>query len=125
MWKLPSAEVMPVVCARFDGRIPIWREGELPVITHIVLYKLKDRSTESVQRTVQVLTDMEGQIDELESIQVGTNIVHSDRAYDIALTTRFASLDALQAYQDHPVHQKVIEHMSAVREASASVDYES
>jgi hypothetical protein len=95
------------------------------VITHIVLYKLRDRSTESVQRTVQVLRDMEGQIDELESIQVGTNIVHSDRAYDIALTTRFASLDALQAYQDHPVHQKVIEHMSAVREASASVDYES
>ncbi|MGG1311976.1 MULTISPECIES: Dabb family protein [Cohnella] len=95
------------------------------MITHIVLFKLKDRSPESVARTAQVLRDMEGKIDELLSIEVGVDVLHSERSYDIALTTKHASLEALQAYQVHPVHKKVIEHMAAVRESSVSVDYES
>jgi hypothetical protein len=51
--------------------------------------------------------------------------LHSERSYDIALVTKFDSMDDLQAYQVHPVHKKVIEHMTLVREASVSVDYES
>ncbi|TJY43548.1 Dabb family protein [Cohnella pontilimi] len=93
------------------------------MITHIVLFKLKDRSPESVERTAQVLRDMEGKIDVLLSIEVGVDVLHTERSYDIALTTRFASMDDLQAYQVHPVHQKVIGHMTAARESSVSVDY--
>lgn len=95
------------------------------MLTHIVLFKLKDRSPESVAETAQVLRDMEGKIEELLSIEVGTDVVHSERSYDIALVTKFASLEAMQAYQVHPVHKKVIEHMSTAREAQAVVDYES
>ncbi|MBO7746079.1 Dabb family protein [Paenibacillus sp. MWE-103] len=94
------------------------------MITHIVLFKLKDGSPESVARTVQVLKNMEGKIDELRSIEVGTDVLHSERSYHIALVTTFDSMEALNAYQVHPVHQNVIAHMSEVREASASVDYE-
>jgi hypothetical protein len=97
----------------------------LPVITHIVLFKLKDRSPESVERTAQVLRNMAGKIDVLQSIEVGTDVMHAERSFDIALTTKFASLDALQAYQVHPVHQKVIEHMATARDIQISVDYES
>lgn len=95
------------------------------MITHIVMFKLKDNSPEKVAQTVQVLRNMEGKIDELISIEVGTDILHSERSYDIALVTKFESMEALSAYQVHPVHQKVIEHMSQVREASVCVDYES
>lgn len=95
------------------------------MITHIVCFKLKDNSAESVTRTAKVLRDMEGQIDELKSIEVGIDVLHSDRSYDIALITKFESMEALNAYQVHPAHQKVIEHMSQVREASVSVDFES
>lgn len=95
------------------------------MITHIVLFKLKDRSPESVERTAQVLRDMEGKIDELLSIEVGVDVLHSERSYDIALITKFESLEALGAYQVHPVHKKVIEHMNEVRESSIAVDYES
>ncbi|MFC4099914.1 Dabb family protein [Paenibacillus xanthanilyticus] len=95
------------------------------MITHIVLFKLKDRSPEAIAQTVQVLKDMEGKIDVLKHIEVGVDVVHSERSYDIALFTKFDSLEALGAYQIHPVHQKVIEHMAQVREASASVDFES
>lgn len=95
------------------------------MITHIVLFKLKDRSTESVQATADVLRAMEGKIEQLKKLEVGTDVLHTERSYDIALTTMFESLDDLQAYQVHPVHQKVIEHMSQVRESAISVDYES
>ncbi|MFB9327314.1 Dabb family protein [Paenibacillus aurantiacus] len=95
------------------------------MITHIVLFKLKDRSPEAIAQTVQVLKDMEGKIDVLKHIEVGTDIVHSERSYDIGLITRFESMEALGAYQVHPVHQKVIEHITQVREASVSVDFES
>jgi hypothetical protein len=95
------------------------------MITHIVLFKLKDNSPEAVERTVQVLRDMEGKIDELRHLEVGTDILHSERSYDIGLVTKFDSMATLQAYQVHPVHKKVIEHVMTVREASVSVDYES
>jgi hypothetical protein len=89
-----------------------------------VLFKLKDRSSESIDRTVQVLRNMEGKIAELQHLEVGTDVLHSERSYDIALVTKFDSMEALQAYQVHPVHKLVIEHIATVREASVSVDYE-
>lgn len=95
------------------------------MITHIVFFKLKDNSAESVERTAQVLRDMEGKIDELKHIEVGIDVLHSERSYDIALITKFESMAALDAYQVHPIHKKVIEHMTQVREASVSVDFES
>ena len=55
------------------------------MITHIVLFKLKDRSEQSIARTVQVLKDMEGKIEELKFLEVGVDIIHSERSYDIAL----------------------------------------
>ncbi|MHA6483614.1 Dabb family protein [Paenibacillus sp. strain BS8-2] len=95
------------------------------MITHIVFFKLKDASSENVDRAVAVLRDMEGKIDELKYIEVGVDVLHSERSYDIALVTKFESMADLEIYQVHPVHKKVIEYMSQVREASVCVDYES
>lgn len=95
------------------------------MITHIVLFKLKDNRAEAVAKTVDVLRNMEGKIEELLAIEVGTDVLHSERSYDIALITKFASLEALGAYQIHPIHKKVIEHMNEVRESSICVDFES
>ncbi|WP_027088082.1 Dabb family protein [Cohnella panacarvi] len=95
------------------------------MITHIVLFKLKDRNPESIARTAAVLRDMEGKIDVLRHLEVGTDVLYSERSYDIALYTKFDSMEDLNAYQVHPVHKLVIEHMTSVREASVSVDYES
>lgn len=95
------------------------------MITHLVFFKLKDRSPEQIAAAVSVLKDMEGRIDGLLSLEVGADIVRSPRSYDIALVAKFASMEALSAYQVHPVHQKVVAYMNQVGESSASVDYES
>jgi len=96
------------------------------MLTHVVLFKLKDRSPESVQATKRVLTNMEGKIPVLKHIEVGTDILHLDRSYDIALITRFDSLEDLKAYDTHPLHEEVKVHMKSVLDGtSVCVDFES
>lgn len=94
------------------------------MLTHIVFFKLKERTPEAVKKTREVLLSMEGKIEPLLSIEVGADIVHSQRSYDIALVTKFNSLADLESYNVHPVHKEVIAYMSSVLEAAASVDYE-
>lgn len=94
------------------------------MIKHIVFFKLKDRSPESIERTAAVLRNMEGKIPQLVSIEVGLDVIHSERSFDIALVTELASLEDLQAYQVHPEHQMVIRHINEVKDVSVSVDYE-
>ncbi|OAB39859.1 stress responsive protein [Paenibacillus macquariensis subsp. defensor] len=94
------------------------------MIKHIVFFKLKDSSPESVLRTANVLRDMEGRIPQLISLEVGIDVIRSERSYDISLITEVQSLEDLQAYQVHPVHQEVIKHMNEFKESSIAVDYE-
>ncbi|CAM2963051.1 Dabb family protein [Paenibacillus sediminis] len=93
------------------------------MIKHIVFFKLKDPSPEIVEKTAAVLRNMEGKISGLKQIEVGVDVVRSGRSYDIALITVFETLEDIEAYQVHPVHQEVIKHMNEVRESSVSVDY--
>jgi hypothetical protein len=95
------------------------------MLTHIVFFKLKEHTPEVVQKTKEVLLNMEGKIEQLLSIEVGVDVVHSERSYDIALVTKFNSLADLAIYNAHPVHQVVVAYIGTVREASVSVDYES
>jgi len=94
------------------------------MINHIVFFKLKDRSAESAQRTKEVLMSMQGKIPQLLALEVGIDVLRSERSYDVALISKFASLSDLDAYQIHPVHQEVIQYIRKVGDGSVSVDYE-
>ncbi|MEJ8303673.1 Dabb family protein [Saccharibacillus sacchari] len=94
------------------------------MIKHIVFFKLKNRSAESVAEAAGVLRSMEGKIEQLKSLEIGTDILRTERSYDIALTSTFDTLDDLQAYNTHPEHQKIIEYINGVKEVSYAVDYE-
>ncbi len=96
------------------------------MISHIVLFKLADPTAENLTATRDKLLGMDGKIDLLRHLEVGVDVVRSERSYDIALTTRFDSLEDLQAYQIHPYHAGVvIPHMKAVCSSIVAVDYES
>jgi heme-degrading monooxygenase HmoA len=94
------------------------------MLTHIVMFKLLDRSSESAQKAREVLMGMEGKISFLRHIEVGIDVLRSERSYDLALVTKFDSLADMQAYQAHPVHKEVQKYMHSVRETSVAVDYE-
>ena len=94
------------------------------MVTHVVLFKMKDRSGDSARRARQVLAEMQGQIPGLLSVEVGVDYQRSERSFDVALITKHESREALEAYQVHPVHRKVAAFMAEVRDASVAVDFE-
>ncbi len=96
------------------------------MITHLVFFKLTDPSPENTAATRGKLLSMEGQIPLLRHIEAGVDVIRSERSYDVALITRFDSLDDLQAYQIHPYHAgEVIPFMKSVCSSIVAVDYES
>lgn len=96
------------------------------MITHVVLMKFKTENKETnVARAHDLLLSMVGKVPELRHLEVGVNCVESERAFDLALLTRFDDLDDLEAYGVHPVHVEVKMFLHRVLEASHVVDYES
>jgi stress responsive alpha/beta barrel protein len=96
------------------------------MVTHIVFFKLTEPTRETITKTRDILMSMAGKIDQLRHLEVGVDVIRSERSYDLALVTRFESLDDLQAYQVHPYHAgEMIPHMKSVCSAIVAVDYES
>ena len=91
------------------------------MITHIVLFKLIDRS--NAKKSRDVLLGMKGRIPQLRHIEAGIDVLRSERSYDLALVTKFDSMEDMKAYQAHPVHVEVLKYMTSVRESSITVDY--
>ncbi len=95
------------------------------MLTHIVFFKLNERTPENTQKLREVLLSMSGKIPQIKHMEVGVNVVPSERAYDVALLQRFDSLHDLQEYQAHPNHQEVLKYILTVAASRVSVDYES
>ncbi len=93
------------------------------MLTHIVLFKLKDRTIIDTARAR--LTELEGRIKSLRSLEVGVDVVRKERSFDIALVAKFDDLAGLEAYRSHPLHVEVAEYIKAASESVVSVDYDS
>ena len=96
------------------------------MITHIVLFKLKEQTPESIEKARDILLSMDGKIEQLRYLEVGVDLIRSERSADIALVTKFDSLEELQAYQVHPYHADVVAaHMKSVSSSVVAADYQS
>lgn len=92
------------------------------MVKHIVLFKLKNPSDR--QEAIDALNSMKGKIEGLIDLETGCDFLHSERSCDIALICTLKDKDALQFYQEHPLHQPVKKLMARLRESSFSCDYE-
>jgi hypothetical protein len=96
------------------------------MVTHIVLFKLSEPTPENLTATRDKLLSMQGKIDQLRHLEAGIDVIRSERSYDIALITKFDSLQDLQEYQVHPYHAgEVVPHMKSVCSSIVAADYES
>ncbi len=92
------------------------------MIKHIVCFKLKEG--ESVDKAVEVLKSMQGNVPMLRGIEVGKDFLGSARSYDIILQVLLDDENSLTAYQEDAYHVSVVKkHMHAVTEKSIAVDY--
>lgn len=94
------------------------------MLTHIVFFKLKNREQDNLRHVRDTLMTMKGRIPQLLDLEVGVDVVRSARSYDLALVAKFTDIDAMEAYQVHPIHQEIIAFMKEQTESSAAVDYE-
>jgi len=93
------------------------------MIKHVVCFKLK--KGESVERAKEVLLSMKGKVPEIIDITVGTDLLHSERSFDIILEVTVKDLKSLDLYQKDVYHCEIVKpHMHKVRETSVAVDYE-
>jgi len=95
------------------------------MIVHIVLFKLKEQTAEKSAAVRDMLLSMQGKLPMLRHLEVGTDVIHSERSYDVALYSKFDSLADLQAYQVHPYHANTV--IPFMKENCASIvaaDYE-
>jgi transcriptional regulator NrdR family protein len=60
----------------------------------------------------------------IEHLEIGRNILHDARSWDLILIMRFASVAALRSYQQHPEHQNVMAFNQPFVADVASVDFE-
>ena len=96
------------------------------MITHIVFFKLADPTPDMVSATRERLLAMKGKIDVIRRLEVGADVIRSERSYDLALVARFDTLSDLRVYQEHPLHAgDVVPYVRSVCSSIVAVDYES
>ena len=94
------------------------------MVKHIVMFKLTEKKTENIQRAINSLKSLEGKIETLKSIEVGTDFLQSDRSFDIVLIAEFENRAGLKIYAGHENHLPVVKIMGSLCSSSVVVDYE-
>ena len=94
------------------------------MFTHVVLFKLKDNSKENMEKARDILLSMEGKIEYLKGLTVGTDVLFTERSYDICLITTFNNLEEMDKYQVHEYHvNTVLKNLKPMLESSKACDF--
>ncbi len=95
------------------------------MLTHIVIWKYrKDVAQAEREKHVRQLRSLPSLIPEIESFDVGFDVLRLPRSYDTGLVSTFRDRAALEAYSEHPEHVKVASYGRGISEHVASVDFE-
>jgi hypothetical protein len=99
------------------------------MIRHIVCWKFLDQAgtaskAENLGKAKSMLEALPGKIPEILSLEVGLDVTRGSGSFDLALNGTFASPSALEAYQRHQEHVKVVAFLRSVQSEKSVVDYE-
>ncbi|OYU95122.1 MAG: stress responsive protein [Bacteroidetes bacterium B1(2017)] len=99
------------------------------MIKHIVFWKLKEQANNlnKEENALEIKTKLEalnGQIEGLLSLEVGRDFLGSAESADLVLYSEFESKEALDYYQNHPLHKAIMPFIGEARSERRVVDYE-
>ena len=95
------------------------------MIKHVVFFKFKPEASETARREViDHLRELPDKINLIRSWEIGEDIMHSARAWDVIEIATFDDLGALETYTSHDAHVEVVVKLREICEAVGSVDYE-
>ena len=94
------------------------------MLIHIVCWKYRpDIDEKSRIEHRERLAALASFIPNINSLEVGSDILHLDRSFDTGLVATFVDREALDAYTDHPEHQAVAAFGRQLAEKAISVDF--
>lgn len=94
------------------------------MLTHIVCWKYKAETTQQQKEThLARLKNLPNVVPNIISFNLGFDVLHLERSFDLGLVSTFADHDALDAYTVHPEHQKVAAFGKEIAEKTVSVDF--
>ena len=93
------------------------------MIKHIVMFKLSEKTPENMEYAIKSLKSLEGNIETLKAIEIGSDFLESERSYDIVLTAQFDNQEDLKIYAEHENHLPVVKIMRSLCASSVVVDY--
>ena len=95
------------------------------MIKHIFCFKIKEEYKNRIEEAKNTLLSMKGRVPTVIDINVGIDLLHSERSYDIILEVILESMEQLEIYQKDLYHCTVVKPlMHEIRSASVAVDYE-
>lgn len=98
------------------------------MVKHIVMWKLKDEAhgnnkATNAQLIKEKLEALNGKIDGLLKAEVGIDFLGGGN-FDVVLYSEVASREALDAYQQHPLHQAALPFIREAVSDRKAVDFE-
>ncbi len=91
------------------------------MFVHIVFMKFKE--TESIEIAKNKLEGLKETVPSLLELEVGIDVLHSERSKDLVLITRFRNEDGYNQYVIDPNHQTVLHWLKTHLIESSTVDY--
>lgn len=96
------------------------------MLTHIVCWKYKLETTQEQKEThLAKLKNLPNVIPDIISFNLGFDILHLERSFDLGLVAVYPDREALDFYTVHPEHQAVAAFGKQVAERVVSVDFTS
>ncbi|MGI8813059.1 MAG: Dabb family protein [Pyrinomonadaceae bacterium] len=94
------------------------------MLTHIVCWKYRPETSEAARlEHIARLQALPGIIPNIISFNVGSDILHLERSFDTGLVAVYPDREALDHYNEHSEHQKVVALGRAISEKVVSVDF--
>jgi len=95
------------------------------MLQHYIVIKFKTgTSDEHIGEFCRRMLALRTTISSIEHLEIGRDILHDARSWDLILIMRFASTQALRSYQQHPEHLNVMAFNQPFVSDVASVDFE-
>jgi len=95
------------------------------MLKHVVLFKFKPETTAAeIEQLAAGLGALPAVIEDIREFVFGRDVVKSERSYDFALVSSFDDLAAMQRYQVHPEHQKVVAIVKQICSGVVAADFD-
>jgi hypothetical protein len=99
------------------------------MIRHIVLFKLKDFSSESerseaLENVLVTFRSLKGQIPQIRQFRVEPDCMKGPSSSDVIIDSYFDSMEDLKAYQAHPAHLEAVALNKQWSESKIVGDYQ-